>query len=161
MPVHTLLDNAATSNSKRPALNLVLRYMGPLKVGARLNYGQLLEQVNRLAAALLCPRRAQRRPRRTHFAQPAAVRDRLLRLPASWVRSSSTPTRSTRPASSNTSSPIPGAETVILLSYIYPKLKEFQPHTQIKRVIITDLYRLRGRCQLRPLVARTLHAKKG
>ena len=42
----------APANADQTAIKLVLRYLGPVTLSANLTYRQLLDQVNRFAAAL-------------------------------------------------------------------------------------------------------------
>ena len=51
IPLHCLLENAAHKYPANPALTLALRYLGPLRIGARMSYAQLLHQADRFAAA--------------------------------------------------------------------------------------------------------------
>src|SRR5512144_3275235 len=52
IPVHKILDDTAARYANRPAVHLLLGYRGPLSLGCRLTYAQLLEQTDRFAAAL-------------------------------------------------------------------------------------------------------------
>ena len=46
------LEDSARKYPDRPALHLILRYLGPLDLGARLSYRELLAEAERFAAAL-------------------------------------------------------------------------------------------------------------
>lgn len=50
--LHQMLDNSASKFGDRPAMHLVLRYLGPLTIGSRMTYKELQTEVNRCAAAL-------------------------------------------------------------------------------------------------------------
>ena len=52
IPLHQMLEDSARRFPDQTALKLVLRYLGPLTLGATLTYRQLMDQVNRFAAAL-------------------------------------------------------------------------------------------------------------
>ena len=52
IPLHQTLEDSARKYPDQTAIKLVLRYMGPLTMGATLTYRQLLDQVNRFASAL-------------------------------------------------------------------------------------------------------------
>ncbi len=52
IPLHRTLEDSARKYPDQTAIKLVLRYMGPFTIGATLTYRQLLDQVDRFAAAL-------------------------------------------------------------------------------------------------------------
>ena len=79
IPLHRTLEDSARKYPDQTAIKLVLRYLGPLTIGATLSYRQLLDQVNRFAAALARAGREEGRSRRLDAAQSAAVRYQLLR----------------------------------------------------------------------------------
>ena len=138
IPLHQTLEDSARKYPDQTAIKLVLRYMGPLTMGATLTYRQLLDQVNRFAAALAAlgvkkgDRVALMLPNLPQFVISFYG---ALKLGAIVVNTN--PTYTAREIEHQFSDA--GAETVVLLSAFYGKLKEAQPNTQIKRVIIADV----------------------
>ncbi len=138
IPLYQLLDASASKYPDQVALNLILRYLGPIKLGATLTYRQLLDQVNRFAAALAAlgvrkgDRVALMLPNLPQF-----VIGFYGALKAGAVVVNTNPTYTPREIEHQFSDA--GAETVLLLSGFYSKLKEVQANTQVKRVIITDV----------------------
>ncbi len=53
IPLHQTLQDSARKYPNQTALNLVLRHIGPMVIGARLSYRQVMDQVNRFASAIL------------------------------------------------------------------------------------------------------------
>ena len=138
IPLHRALEDSARKYPDQTAIKLVLRYMGPFTIGATLTYRQLLDQVDRFAAALAAlgvkkgDRVALMLPNLPQFVISFYG---ALKLGAIVVNTN--PTYTAREIEHQFSDA--GAETVVLLSAFYGKLKEAQPHTQIKRVIIADV----------------------
>ena len=138
IPLHRTLEDSAAKYPNQAAIKLVLRYMGPLTMGATLTYRQLMDQVNRFAAAMAAlgvkkgDRVALMLPNLPQFVISFYG---ALKLGAIVVNTN--PTYTAREIEHQFSDA--GAETVVLLSAFYGKLKEAQPHTQIKRVIIADV----------------------
>ena len=138
IPLHRTLEDSASRYPNQTAIKLVLRYMGPLTMGATLSYRQLQDQVNRFAAALAAlgvkkgDRVALMLPNLPQFVISFYG---ALKLGAIVVNTN--PTYTAREIEHQFSDA--GAETVVLLSAFYGKLKEAQPNTQIKRVIIADV----------------------
>ena len=138
IPLHRTLEDSAAKYPDQTAIKLVLRYMGPLTIGASLTYRQLQDQVNRFAAALAAlgvkkgDRVALMLPNLPQFVISFYG---ALKLGAIIVNTN--PTYTTREIEHQFSDA--GAETVVLLSAFYSKLKEAQANTQIKRVIIADV----------------------
>lgn len=138
IPLHQTLEDSARKYPDQTALKLVLRYLGPVTLGATLNYRQLLDQVNRFAAALAAL--GVRRGDRVGLMLPNLPQYVIafygaLKLGAIVVNTN--PTYTAREIEHQFSDA--GAETVVLLSGFYSKLKEIQDHTQVKRVIIADV----------------------
>ena len=50
IPLHQTLEDTARKYPNQPAVRLILRYLGPIKMGALLSYQQLMDQVDRFAA---------------------------------------------------------------------------------------------------------------
>jgi long-chain acyl-CoA synthetase len=138
IPLHRTLEDSATKYPDQTAIKLVLRYMGPFTIGAKLTYRQLLDQVDRFAVALAAlgvkkgDRVALMLPNLPQFVISFYG---ALKLGAIIVNTN--PTYTAREIEHQFSDA--GAETVVLLSAFYGKLKEAQPNTQIKRVIIADV----------------------
>ena len=138
IPLHRTLEDSAAKYPNQTAIKLVLRYMGPLTMGATLTYRQLMDQVNRFAAAMAAlgvkkgDRVALMLPNLPQFVISFYG---ALKLGAIVVNTN--PTYTAREIEHQFSDA--GAETVVLLSAFYGKLKEAQPNTQIKRVIIADV----------------------
>jgi long-chain acyl-CoA synthetase len=138
IPLHGTLEDSARKYPDRTAIKLVLRYMGPLTMGARLTYRQLLDQVDRFAAALAAlgvkkgDRVALMLPNLPQFIISFYG---ALKLGAIVVNTN--PTYTAREIEHQFSDS--GAETVVMLSPFYSKLQEVQANTQIKRVIIADV----------------------
>jgi long-chain acyl-CoA synthetase len=133
-----LLEDSVRQFPDRPATHLVLRYLGPLTLGGRLSYRQLLDQVNRFAAALTAlgvkkgDRVALMLPNLPQF---VIAFYGALKIGAIVVNTN--PTYTSREIEHQFSDA--GAETVVLLSGFYSKLKDIQAHTKVKRVIVADV----------------------
>lgn len=138
MPLHQTLEDSARKYPDQIAAKLVLRYLGPMTLGATLTYRQLLDQVNRFAAALASlgvkkgDRVALMLP---NLPQMVIAFYGTLKLGAIVVNTN--PTYTSREIEHQFSDA--GAETVVILSGFYSKLKEIQDHTAVKRVIIADV----------------------
>lgn len=138
IPLHQMLEDSARKYPDRPAAKLILRYLGPITLGATLNYRQLQDQVNRFAAALAAlgvhkgDRVALMLPNLPQF-----VIGFYGALKAGAIVVNTNPTYTSREIEHQFSDA--GAETVVLLSGFYSKLKEIQARTQVKRVIIADV----------------------
>ena len=138
IPLHQTLEDSARKYPDQTALKLILRYLGPVTLGATLTYRQLLDQVNRFAAALASlgvkkgDRVALMLPNLPQFVIGFYG---ALKLGAIVVNTN--PTYTTREIEHQFSDA--GAETVVILSGFYSKLKEIQAHTAVKRVIIADI----------------------
>ncbi len=52
MPLHQMLEDSARKYPDHTAASLILRYVGPLRLGGTMTYRQLMDNVNRFAAAL-------------------------------------------------------------------------------------------------------------
>ena len=128
IPLHRTLEDSAAKYPDQTAIKLVLRYMGPLTMGATLSYRQLLDQVNRFAAGLAAlgvkkgDRVALMLPNLPQFVISFYG---ALKLGAIVVNTN--PTYTAREIEHQFSDA--GAETVVLLSAFYSKLKEVQANT--------------------------------
>ena len=137
-PLHLMLEQTAQKYPEKTALKLVLRYLGPVRLGATMTYRQLLEDVNRFAAALhaLGVRKGDRVALMLpNLPQFVIAFFGALKVGAIVVNTN--PTYTSREIEHQFADS--GCETVVLLSAFYDKLKEVQEHTQVKRVIIADV----------------------
>lgn len=138
MPLHHALEDSAQKYPDQIATRLVLRYLGPMTLGSTLTYRQLLDHVNRFAAALASlgvkkgDRVAVMLP---NLPQYIVAFYGTLKLGAIVVNTN--PIYTAREIEHQFSDS--GAETAVILSGFYGRLKEVQERTQIKRVIIADV----------------------
>ena len=138
IPLFQMLADSARKHPDRPALKLVMRYLGPFALGGELTYAQLFDQVNRCAAALhaLGVRKGDRValmvPNLPQFVISFYAAARL-----GAIIVNTNPTYTGREMAQQFADA--GAETVILLSPYVQKLKEVQAQTAIRRVIYTDV----------------------
>jgi long-chain acyl-CoA synthetase len=138
MPLHQTLEDSARRYPDQIALNLVLRYVGPMSIGARLSYRQVMDQVNRFASALAAL--GVRKGDRVALLLPNLPQFVIafygtLKLGAIVVNTN--PTYTGREIEHQLGDA--GAETAILFSPLYARLKEVQSRTKVKRVIVTDV----------------------
>jgi len=138
MPLHQMLEDSARKYPDHTAARLILRYMGPLRLGGTMTYRQLMDNVNRFAAALHAL--GVRKGDRVAIMLPNLPQFLIaffgtLKLGAIVVNTN--PTYTSREIQHQFADA--GAETVILLSSFYPRLKEIQGQTQVKNVIIADV----------------------
>lgn len=138
LPLHQTLEDSVRKYPNQPAVRLILRYLGPIKMGALLTYQQLLDQVDRFAAALAAlgvkkgDRVALMLPNLPQFVISFYG---ALKLGAIVVNTNPTYT----PTEVQHQFSDAGAETVVIMSPFYSKLKEIQGKTPIKRIIIADV----------------------
>lgn len=133
-----LLDESVRRFAERPALKLILRYVGPVCISSELTYRQLGEQVDRFAAALheLGVRKGDRVAiMLPNLPQYVVAFFGLLKLGAITVNTN--PTYTARELEHQLADS--GAETIILISPLYDRLKQVQSRTAVKRVIVTDI----------------------
>lgn len=138
IPLYQMLEDSARQYPDQTAVKLVLRYLGPVMLGADLTYRQLLDQVNRFAAALhaLGVRKGDRVALMLpNLPQMVIAFYGALKLGAIVVNTN--PTYTAREIEQQFADA--GAETVVLLSSLYDKLKSIQGRTAIKHVIIADV----------------------
>jgi long-chain acyl-CoA synthetase len=133
-----LLADAAQKHGSHVAIKLVSRYLGPVALGGELTYAQLLDQVNRFAAALhaLGVRKGDRvalmLPNLPQFVISFYGAARL-----GAIIVNTNPTYTGREMAHQFADA--GAETVVLLSPYLSRLREIRAHTAIKRVIVADV----------------------
>ena len=136
-----LLHTVARTYPEHPATNFVLRYMlgGRFTVGGKLSYKQLDELVDRLATALyqLGVRKGERvavmLPNSPHYIITFFA---AMRLGAIVVNVN--PTYTSRELQHQLADA--GAETIVLLNLFWPKLREIQAETAVKRVIVAHVF---------------------
>jgi long-chain acyl-CoA synthetase len=138
MPLHQTLEDSARKYPDRTALHLVLRYVGPLSIGARLSYKQVMDQVNRFASALAAL--GVRKGDRVALMLPNLPQFIIafygtLKLGAIVVNTNPT---YTAPEIEHQLGDA-GAETAVLFSPLYARLREIQTRTRVRRVIVTDI----------------------
>ena len=137
IPLSSILDNSAQKYPERSALHLVLRYLGPACLGARLNYRELLDQVNRFSAALHAL--GVRQGDRVALCLPNVPQFVIAFFGASRLGAivvNTNPTYTARELEFQLADS--GAETAVILSYMVPKVKDVQTSTRLRRVIVTD-----------------------
>ncbi len=138
IPLHQILEDSARRYPKQTALKLVLRYLGPVTLGATLSYRRLLDQVNRFAAALAAL--GVRKGDRVALMLPNLPQFIIAffgTLKAGAIVVNTNPAYTAREIEQQFCDS--GAETVVLLSGFYSRLQAVRDHTQVKRVIITDV----------------------
>ena len=138
IPLYQTLEDSAAKFPDRPALHLVLRYLGPITLGARMTYRQLMNEVDRFAAALAAL--GVRKGDRVALMLPNLPQFVICFYGAAKIGAiivNTNPQYTSREMQYQFADA--GAETVVLLSPFYARLKEVQAQTQIKRVIITDV----------------------
>ena len=138
IPIFQMLEDSAHKYPDHPAIQLVLRYLGPVTIGARLTYRQLQAEVDHFAAAMHAL--GVRKNERIALMLPNLPQFIIsfygaMKLGAIVVNTN--PTYTAREVEHQFADA--GAETVVLLSPFYEKLKEVHDRTAIKRVIVTDV----------------------
>ncbi len=140
VPLDTILTRAADTHPDDIATHFVLKYMagGRLVLGGKYTYRQLNEQVNRLATALyqLGVRKGDRVglmvPNSPQFVIAFFA---VLRIGAILVTIN--PTYTSREIKHQLVDS--GTETLILLNLFWPRLREIQSSTPLKRVIVSAI----------------------
>jgi long-chain acyl-CoA synthetase len=138
IPLVQTLEDSARRYADRTALHLVLRHAGPFTIGARLSYGQVMDQVNRFASALAAL--GVRKGDRVALVLPNMPQFVIafygaLKLGAIVVNTNPTYTAFELEHQLGDA----GAETAVLFSPLYARLREIQSRTRVKRVIVTDI----------------------
>lgn len=143
-PEMTLADVLAESARKYPyntATNFVLSYLagGRVTVGGKMTYRKLQEMVDRFATALyqIGVRKGDRvalmLPNSPHFVIAFFAAARI-----GAIVVNNNPTYTSRELKHQLVDS--GAETIILLNIFYPRLREIQVDTPIKRVIVAHVF---------------------
>ena len=138
-----LLVASAKSFPKNPAARLILSYLagGRVTIGGALNYTELLNHVEHFANALyqLGVRKGDRialmLPNTLHYVISFFA---AMRIGAIIVNNN--PTYTARELKHQLVDS--GAETIIILNLFYPRLREIQADTAVKRVIVAHMYDL-------------------
>lgn len=141
VPIDRILNDTARTYPFNTATNFILSYLlgGSLTVGGRLPYGKLDEYVNRLATALyqIGVRKGDRvavmLPNSPQFVITFFA---VVRLGAVVVNIN--PTYTSRELHYHLQDS--EAETVVLLNLFWPRLREIQSDTPVRRVIVAYIY---------------------
>ncbi len=141
VPLDTLLTETARKYPSNTATNFVLKYIlgGRVTIGGKLTYTRLNDLVNRFATALyqLGVRKGDRiglmLPNSPHFVITFFA---AMRLGAVVVNIN--PTYTSRELKHQLEDS--GAETIVLLNLFWPRLREIQGETPIKRVIVAHVF---------------------
>ncbi len=140
-PLDTILSDVAESNPLNPATNFILKYMagGALVIGGKLSYRKLDELVNRFATALY--QIGVRKGDRIGLMLPNSPQFVItffaaMRIGAIVVNIN--PTYTSRELRNQLDDS--GAETIVLLNLFWPRLREIQTATPIKRVIVAYIF---------------------
>jgi long-chain acyl-CoA synthetase len=136
--LYQTLEDSALKYPESRALKLVLRYAGETALGGTLTYRELTAEVDRFAAALhaLGVRKGDRvAVMLPNLPQFVIAFFGTLKLGAIVVNTN--PQYTSREMEQQFADS--GAETVVMLSPYYSRLKDVQARTAVKRVIITDL----------------------
>lgn len=140
-PLDTLLTDAARTYPYNTATSFVLKYAvgGRITIGGKLTYRKLDELVNRFATALyqIGVRKGDRiglmLPNSPHFVITFFA---AMRLGAIIVNIN--PTYTSRELHYHLDDS--GAETIVLLNLFWPRLREIQTQTSLKRVIVANIF---------------------
>ncbi len=141
--LYELLVSSAKAFPKHPAARLILSYLagGRITIGGSLNYSELLTHVEHFANALyqLGVRKGDRialmLPNTLHYVISFFA---AMRIGAIIVNNNPTYTARELKHQLVDSS----AETIIILNLFYPRLREIQADTSVKRVIVAHMYDL-------------------
>lgn len=141
IPLDALLTETARKYPAHTATNFVLKYIlgGRMTIGGKLTYSRLNDLVNRFATALyqLGVRKGDRvglmLPNSPHFVITFFA---AMRLGAVIVNIN--PTYTSRELKHQLEDS--GAETIVLLNLFWPRLREVQSETPVKRVIVAHVF---------------------
>lgn len=143
--LYNLLASTAREFPNNTAASLILSYLlnGKVTIGGKLTYKQLVDQVERFANALyqLGVRKGDRvalmLPNSLHY---VIAFHAAMRIGAIIVNNNPTYTARELKHQLNDS----GAETIIILNLFYPRLREIQGDTEVKRVIVAHMFDMLG-----------------
>jgi long-chain acyl-CoA synthetase len=143
--LYNLLADTARQFPNNPAASLILSYLlnGKVTIGGKLTYSQLVDQVERFANALyqLGVRKGDRvalmLPNSLHY---VIAFHAAMRIGAIIVNNN--PTYTARELKHQLIDS--GAETIIILNLFYPRLREIQGDTSVKRVIVAHMFDMLG-----------------
>ncbi len=157
IPIQQLLADAAAHFPHHTAARMVLRYLPlGLRIQATLRYTELARLSDRFAAALAAI--GVRKGSRVAIMLPNMLQQvvayfGVLKAGAIVVNTNPTyPAHELAPLLGNT-----GAETIVTLSGLYARVRDIQPKTAIRNIILTDLAEAIGR-PWRSLVAKQARA---
>ena len=144
IPLHQMLVDSAAKYANRPAIKMVLRYLpAGITIGAQLSYQALDDAASRFASALhnLGVRKGDRvAVWLPNLPQLVIAFYGAMKLGAIVVNNN--PQYTGREIKHQLADS--GAETIVLLSPFYQRLKEIQQATPVKHVIVTDVSDLVG-----------------
>ncbi|MFZ9858018.1 MAG: long-chain-fatty-acid--CoA ligase [Roseiflexaceae bacterium] len=143
--LYNLLADTARQFPNNTAASLILSYLlnGKVTIGGKLTYSQLVDQVERFANALyqLGVRKGDRvalmLPNSLHY---VIAFHAAMRIGAIIVNNN--PTYTARELKHQLIDS--GAETIIILNLFYPRLREIQGDTNVKRVIVAHMFDMLG-----------------
>jgi long-chain acyl-CoA synthetase len=143
--LYNLLADTARQFPNNTAASLILSYLlnGKVTIGGKLTYSQLVDQVERFANALyqLGVRKGDRvalmLPNSLHY---VIAFHAAMRIGAIIVNNN--PTYTARELKHQLIDS--GAETIIILNLFYPRLREIQGDTSVKRVIVAHMFDMLG-----------------
>jgi long-chain acyl-CoA synthetase len=140
-PLDAIVSQAARSHPDHCASNFVLKYIagGYIPIGGRLTYQELDEHINRFATALY--QLGVRKGDRVGIMLPNSPQFLIslfgvLRVGAIGVTIN--PTYTSRELKYQLDDS--GAETLVLLNLFWPRLREIQPTTPLKRVVVAHIF---------------------
>ena len=139
--IYRIFSDVSREFPKNTAVRLILSYLlgGRYTVGMALSYAELANKVERFANALyqIGVRKGDRiavmLPNSVHY---VIVFMAAMRIGAIVVNNNPTYTSRELKHQVNDS----GAETIVLLNLFYPRLREIQSDTKIKRVIVCHMF---------------------
>jgi long-chain acyl-CoA synthetase len=138
IPIGQMLMDSSRSYPENTAVHLVLSYAGPLTIGGKLSYRELGRQVDGFASALYAL--GVRKGDRVALMLPNLPQFVIAFYGAEKIGAIVVNTNPTyTPPEIQHQLSDAGAETVVVISGFYNKIREIQSQTPLKRVIITDV----------------------
>jgi long-chain acyl-CoA synthetase len=136
--LHQSLDDTMRRFPDKPAVKLILKYIGPNSLGGQMTYRQLGQEIDRCAAALhaLGVKRGDRvallLPNLPQFVIACYAT-----LKVGGIVVNTNPQYTGREIEHQFADA--GCETVVLLSPFYARVQEVQARTAVKRIVVTDI----------------------